>query len=81
MNRQKRRSREEMAFAVEHRDFKRNAAAMQSPRRRAPGCFRDRCRDIEAFRASEFQNFSSALRGFYARDKSIIWRLLPRNAP
>jgi len=30
MNWQKRCSREEMAFAVEHSDFKRNAAAMQS---------------------------------------------------
>src|SRR5208283_4025978 len=71
MNRQKRRSCEEMAFAVEHRNFKRNAAAMQSPRRRAPGCLRDRCRDIEAYRASEFQNFPGALRRFYARDKGI----------
>ena len=71
MNWQKRCSREEMAFAVEHSDFKRNATAMQSPRRRVPGCFRDRSRDIEAFHASEFQNFSGAPRGFNARDKSI----------
>ncbi len=68
MNAAERRSRQKMAVAVENRDLKRDAAVVQNLRRRAPRGLRDQCRDVEAFRAGEVQNFPGAIRGFRMRD-------------
>ncbi len=71
MNRQKRRSREKMAVAVENRDLKRDAAAAQNLRRRAPRGLRDRSPDVDAFRAGEVQDFPGAIRGFRTSDEIV----------
>src|SRR5437868_1295882 len=71
MTPEERRSREQMAVAVEYRDLKRNAAAVQNLRGRVPRRLRDRPRDIEAFRDGEIQNFPGTIRGFRTRDEFV----------
>src|SRR3982075_1841386 len=69
MTPEKRRSREKMAVAVENRDLKRDAAAAQNLRGRAPRRLRDQCREVEVFCAGQVQDFPGAIGGFRTREE------------